>query len=186
MPAQFEQGPLKGLIIVHPRVFPDERGYFLESYKASEYAEFGIEPPFVQDNQSHSLQGVVRGLHYQLPPHEQGKLVSVLAGRALDVAVDIRRGSPTFAQYFSIVLDALTPTLLYIPPGFAHGFAALSDEVHLLYKCTAEYHPRSERGIRWNDPRLAIEWQVSDPAVSKRDSELPLLFAAELFGEEFL
>lgn len=181
MPASFEKGPLAGLVIVRPRVFTDERGYFLESYKHSEYRAGGIADAFIQDNHSRSERGVVRGLHYQLPPRAQGKLVSVVKGRALDVAVDIRTASPTFGKYFSIELDDVDCAMLYLPPGFAHGFAALSEEVHLVYKCTAEYDPAAEAGIRWDDPEIGVAWPVEHPIVSARDASLPFLADARLF-----
>ena len=175
MPATFERGPLEGLIIVRPTIFRDERGFFVESYKKSEYQNAGINLEFVQDNHSFSVRGVIRGLHFQRPPFEQGKLVRVLKGRVLDVAVDIRSGSSTFGNYFSIELDESSGTMLYLPPGFAHGFLALTDDVHLMYKCTAEYNHKTEQGIVWNDPQIGIKWPVADPIVSQKDRLLPRL-----------
>ena len=183
MPATFETAPIEGLVIVRPRLFFDERGFFLESYKRSEYRNVGIAADFVQDNHSRSAKGVLRGLHYQVPPYGQGKLVRVVKGRALDVAVDIREGSATFGKHFALLLDDESCTMLYVPPGFAHGFLALAEEVHLLYKCTAEYSTDAERGIRWNDPRLAIPWPIEHPTLSDKDASLPSLAEAEPFRE---
>lgn len=181
MPATFEKGPLPGLVIVRPRALADDRGLFLETYKRSEYRAAGIEGEFVQDNESRSRAGVIRGLHYQLPPHAQGKLVRVLRGRVYDVVVDIRPGAATFGRYFAIELNDATPIMLYVPAGFAHGFAALSDEVHLSYKCTAEYHREAERGILWNDPDIGIPWPFSNPHLSEKDATFPRLAHAAPF-----
>ncbi len=181
MPFTFERCRLPGLVVIRPRVFPDGRGYFLESYKESDFARAGISERFVQDNQSSSLKGVLRGLHYQLPPHAQGKLVRVLEGRVWDVAVDIRPDSPTLRQWFGIELSAEDHTLFYIPPGFAHGFLVLSERAQFFYKCTAEYSKESEAGIRWNDPQIAVTWPLKDVTVSDRDQGLPLFGAARLY-----
>lgn len=155
--------------------YPDERGYFREVWRASRYRKAGIEGPFVQDNVSRSRPNVVRGLHFQ-HPHGQGKLIDVWGGRIYDVAVDIRRGSPTFGSYIEIVLDAKQGRQLYIPPGFAHGFAVVGDEDALIsYKCTAEYAPDSEHTIRWDDPKLDIAWPIQKPTLSESDSQAPPL-----------
>ena len=155
--------------------YPDERGYFREVWHASRYREAGIDGPFVQDNISRSKPNVVRGLHFQYP-YGQGKLIDVWKGRIYDVAVDIRRGSPTFGRSVEIVLDAKEGQQLYIPPGFAHGFASVGDEDALIsYKCTAEYAPDSEHTIRWNDPELDISWPTEQPILSDSDAQAPRL-----------
>jgi dTDP-4-dehydrorhamnose 3,5-epimerase len=166
-------GPLAGLLIIEPSVFKDERGYFFESHQQERYLEAGI-PAFVQDNISHSKQHVLRGLHYQ-HPHAQGKLVGVIRGKVWDVAVDIRLQSPTFGQWFSIVLSDDNHNQLYIPPGFAHGFCVLSPEADFYYKCTDYYAPQSERGIIWNDKKLNIPWPVQQPILSPKDEIYPSL-----------
>ena len=165
---KFIETKLKGVVLVEPDVFEDPRGYFLETYHAGKYAEGGIHGPFVQDNCSHSVRGTLRGLHYQLQ-HAQGKLVTALAGRVFDVAVDIRKGSPTFGQWVGVELSGDNKRQLYMPPGFAHGFCVLSDTADVLYKCTDLHSPKDERGIIWNDPTLGIMWPVADPVLSKKD-----------------
>jgi dTDP-4-dehydrorhamnose 3,5-epimerase len=181
MPASFTKLALDGLILVEPRAFPDDRGFFMETYKRSEYAANGIDAEFVQDNHSFSSRGVIRGLHYQLPPRAQGKLVRVPLGRGWDVAVDLRRGSPTFGKWIGVELSEENRRMLWIPAGFAHGFVALSDAAHLMYKCSAEYDKASEAGIRWDDPDLAIDWPLKAQAVSAKDEALPFLKQARLF-----
>ena len=180
MPFLFEPASVPGVVIIQPRVFPDARGFFLESYKESEFSRAGITGHFVQDNHSSSERGVMRGLHYQLPPFTQGKLVQVLEGSVWDVAVDIRKGSPTFGKWFGIELSAHDHRMLYIPEGFAHGFVTLTERAQFFYKCTAEYHKESEAGIRWDDPTIGILWPVGDVVVSERDTRLPLLPEATL------
>jgi dTDP-4-dehydrorhamnose 3,5-epimerase len=175
MPAVFKALSLPGLILIEPRVFPDGRGYFLESYKKSEYAEEGIDAEFVQDNHSYSSKGVLRGLHYQIPPHSQGKLVRVIEGVVWDVAVDIRPGSASYGKWEGLELSGENKRMLWIPSGFAHGFICLSDSAHLLYKCTAEYDKAAEAGIRWDDPDLAIAWPMKPGSVSDKDAVLPFL-----------
>ncbi len=166
---------IPGLLIFEPAVFIDSRGYFFESYNKELFKQSGIECDFVQDNQSKSAHGVIRGLHYQLNPHAQVKLVRVLEGSVLDVAVDIRRDSPTFGQYFSIELSSANKRQLYIPAGFAHGFSVLSNEAVVCYKCNAYYNKSSEAGIRFNDEDLQINWKVSagEAIVSEKDKSLP-------------
>lgn len=181
MPFEFEPLGIPGLIVIRPKVFGDARGFFLETFKRSDFADNGIDCEFVQDNLSFSSRDVIRGLHYQLPPAAQGKLVSVIKGKAWDVAVDIRKGSPHFLKWHGVELSEENHTMLFIPPGFAHGFVALSDEVHFLYKCTSEFAPSLERGIRWNDPDINIKWPIENPIVSDRDAKLPLLKDAEIF-----
>ncbi len=186
MPFTFEPSGLPGLVVIKPRVFPDDRGYFLESYKESDFVRAGIPARFVQDNHSSSSRGVLRGLHYQLPPYAQGKLVRVLEGRVWDVAVDIRPDSPAFRKWFGIELSAEDHTLLYIPPGFAHGFVVLSEKAQFFYKCTAEYNNESEADLRWNDPQIAITWPAKDVTISERDQGLPLFAAARLFPKGYV
>lgn len=161
------------LFVIEPRVFGDHRGYFFESYSKSFFEQAGIDAEFVQDNESFSSAGVVRGLHFQAPPKAQGKLVRVQKGRVLDVAVDIRKGSPTFGQHFSIELSGENKKMLWIPPGFAHGFATLEDDTVFLYKCTDTYSPEHEGSILWNDDNLGINWQVKSPKLSEKDQKGP-------------
>lgn len=168
---EFKELKIAGLYEIIPRIFKDDRGYFFESYSEKAFKENGIDVCFVQDNQSFSIPNVIRGLHFQNAPHAQGKLVRALKGKVLDVAVDLREGSPTFGKYDSVLLEAEKGNMIYVPEGFAHGFAAL-EESQVLYKCTRLYHKDSEGGIRWDDPSLAIEWGVKDPIVSEKDKAL--------------
>ena len=181
MPFMFTPLEIPDLILVVPRVFPDDRGFFFETYKATEFEAHGIPGTFVQDNHSISHRNVLRGLHYQLPPAAQGKLVRVVRGKAWDVAVDIRKNSPTFRKWAAVELSDENHYMLYVPPGFAHGFVAMSENVHLMYKCTAEYSPQHERGICWDDPDIDVQWPVDIPKVSERDDKLPMLYEAEVF-----
>ena len=169
--------PLPDLLIFEPQVFSDERGYFFESYNESVFQQAGLNIDWVQDNQSSSQYGVVRGLHFQAPPHAQTKLVRVLAGRIIDVAIDIRKGSPTFGQSFCIELSADNKKQLLVPKGFAHGFSVLSERAEVLYKCDALYHKPSEQGLLYADPDLAIDWSIpiDRAVVSDKDKVLPLL-----------
>lgn len=166
---------IEGLIEFKPRVFRDDRGYFLETFSQKWFTPFGLQPGFVQDNQSVSGKGVLRGLHFQKPPHAQAKLVRVATGRALDVVVDLRKDSPTYGQHLTCLLDAVSHNQFYIPAGFAHGFVALEDNTTFLYKCTDFYAPAAEGGILWNDPALGINWGIAEPLVSPKDEVLPLL-----------
>ncbi|HMN25168.1 MAG TPA: dTDP-4-dehydrorhamnose 3,5-epimerase [Ignavibacteriaceae bacterium] len=166
---------LDGLLIIKPKVFNDDRGYFFESYNENTYRNAGIDYFFLQDNISKSIKGTVRGLHYQIGENAQGKLCKVIYGKVLDVAVDIRFGSPTFGKYFSSELSEENHTQLWIPPGFAHGFSVLSDEAIFSYKCTKLYSKPNERAIRYNDPDLNINWKVKNPIVSEKDLIAPLL-----------
>lgn len=166
------------ILRITPATLRDDRGFFLESYRWTAFQALGV-PPFLQDNHSRSARGVLRGLHYQLSASAQGKLVRVVAGAAFDVAVDLRRASRTFGQWVSATLSAENQQMLYIPPGFAHGFLALAEGTELLYKTTAEYAPADERGIRWDDPDLGIRWPVSAPILSARDGALPALRDAD-------
>lgn len=175
MPFKFESTEVPGVMIVKPRIFPDKRGFFMESYQRSAFIEAGITEEFVQDNHSFSANNVLRGIHFQNTPHEQGKLVRVIEGTVWDLAVDIRPDSPTFKQWVGIELDSSAGTMFYAPPGFGHAFVVLSDTAHFLYKCTAEYAPDADGGIRWDDPDLCIDWPVKNPVVSEKDSKLPFL-----------
>ncbi|MEI8361402.1 MAG: dTDP-4-dehydrorhamnose 3,5-epimerase [bacterium] len=182
MPFTFTKLKIPDLILIEGRKFADERGFFTETYKASEFMAAGITETFVQDNYSVSQKGVVRGLHYQLPPFAQGKLVQVLRGKVFDVAVDIRANSATFGQWVGVELSGDDSKLFYIPPGFAHGFMALENETQFMYKCTAEYDKLSERSILWSDKELGIVWpDIVSANVSPKDAEAPLLNQAELF-----
>lgn len=164
------QTPLDGVLVLEPRVFRDERGFFLETFNADRLSGTPLDTEFLQDNHSRSTAGVVRGLHYQLE-RPQGKLVHVARGRILDVAVDIRRGSPTFAKWFGVELSDENLRSLWIPPGFAHGFCVLSDVADVIYKCTSLYDAADDRGVVWNDPRIGISWPGSDPIVSAKDKK---------------
>lgn len=169
---------IEGVVVIEPRVFGDNRGYFFESYHFERYVkEIGLEHPFVQDNESRSRYGVVRGLHFQKPPYAQGKLIRVVSGEVLDVAVDLRRESKTFGKYVSFKLSGENHRQLYLPRGMAHGFAVLSDDVIFQYKCDNYYHPESEGSIAWNDPAVGVDWMVPLDKVilSEKDSHSPLL-----------
>lgn len=165
--------PLAGLLIVKPAVFEDERGYFFESYNRDKFLAHGIDVNYVQDNESKSKKGVLRGLHFQNPPYAQGKLVRVMHGSVLDVAVDLRKDSPTYGQSSSIVLSGENKWMYWIPEGFAHGFLTLEDDTVFFYKCTNVYNKPAEGSIRWNDPDLNIDWGISDPIVSDKDKNAP-------------
>lgn len=165
---------IDGLLIVEPRIFGDERGYFFESYNEKSWNEYFQDPPaFVQDNESLSHKGVLRGLHFQAPPHGQGKLVRVVRGAVLDVAVDIRSGSPTYGQHVSVKLTQDNKKQFFIPQGFAHGFITLEDDTIFSYKCTNFYNVESEGGIAWNDPQLNIDWGIENPLISEKDKGYP-------------
>ena len=165
--------PLLDLFEIEPRVFGDERGYFFESYSAQLFKAAGIQADFVQDNESYSNAGVVRGLHFQVPTKAQGKLVRVQRGKVLDVAVDIRKGSPTYGQHHAVELSGENKKMLWIPPGFAHGFATLEDGTVFLYKCTDTYSPEYEGSILWSDETLKIDWKVISPKLSEKDQKGP-------------
>lgn len=174
--------PLEGLLVIEPRVFGDERGFFYESFNARQFAEAtGVSATFVQDNHSRSRKGVLRGLHYQIA-HSQGKLVRVTAGAVYDVAVDIRKRSPTFGQWFGIELTADNKRQMWIPPGFAHGFVVTSDDAEFLYKTTDYWAPEHERAILWNDPAIGVAWPLDvTPLLSPKDQAALPLAAAEVF-----
>lgn len=163
---------IEGPLLIKPRIFHDERGYFFESYNEAVFSKLGLDVKFVQDNQSSSSKNVLRGLHFQHPPFDQGKLVRVLRGAVRDIAVDIRKQSPTFGKYISIDITADSNEMFWIPSGFAHGFLSLSDDTLFLYKCSNVYHKDSESGILWNDPDLDINWGTQNPIVSGKDLEL--------------
>ncbi len=166
--------PLPGVIVLEPQLHGDSRGFFLETYREDVLREVGISECFVQDNHSRSTNGILRGLHYQLT-QPQGKLVRVARGAVLDVAVDVRSGSPTFGQWYGATLDEESMRMMYIPPGFAHGFVVLSDTADFIYKCTDYYHPQSEQGILWNDPDIGIKWPITDVQLSDKDGKNSLL-----------
>ena len=161
--------PIPDLFIIQPKVFEDERGYFYESYNKEVFEKNGIHADFVQDNQSLSQKGVLRGLHFQRDPFAQGKLVRAIKGAIFDVAVDIRKNSPTYGRHFDIELNETNKTMLWIPPGFAHGFLTLENETIFSYKCSNVYNKASEGCILWNDPTLAINWNISEPTLSEKD-----------------
>jgi len=180
---EFEPTLLSDVVLIKPRVFGDSRGYFLEIWHEREFAAAGIAAHFVQDNHSHSSRGTLRGLHFQIQ-QPQGKLVRVVRGDAFDVAVDIRRSSPNFGQWIGVRLSDVNHHMLWVPPGFAHGYLALSDEIDFLYKCTDFYAPQHERAIRWDDPQLAVQWPLPPnvaPVVSAKDAAAPLLREVELY-----
>ncbi len=167
--------PMPGLKLIEPTVFEDQRGYFYESYSQQKFKDLGIDVDFIQDNQSMSQAGVVRGLHFQAPPHAQDKLIRVIKGSVLDVAVDIRKGSPTYGQAYSVEVNESNKLQLFVPKGFAHGFATLADETIFFYKCSNLYNKPSEGGVLWNDPALSIDWRVETPILSEKDHLNPKL-----------
>ena len=166
--------PFEGLIEIQPKIWGDSRGFFLEMFQQEFYSESGISTPFVQDNLSRSVHGVLRGLHFQVN-NPQGKLVTCINGQVLDVVVDLRVDSETFGQHYSVILDSEKRNQLWIPPGFAHGFSVLSESADFFYKCTDFYAPEDEAGIIWNDPELGIDWKIKSPNVSEKDMQLPSL-----------
>jgi dTDP-4-dehydrorhamnose 3,5-epimerase len=179
MPFKFSELEIPDVILVKPLPFKDDRGVFVELYRYSDFARAGIREYFLQDNYSKSRKNVLRGLHYQKGPMAQGKLVHCLQGRILDVAVDIRKGSPTYGHWVSTELSGDNNLMLYIPPAFAHGFVVLSNLADVMYKCTEEYNPENDRGIIWNDPDININWPVKKPILSEKDRRLPLLKDAD-------
>ncbi len=161
---------IPGLLVIEPKVFGDARGFFLESYNQKRYEDAGLAAHFVQDNLSFSRRGILRGMHFQ-NPNAQGKLLQVLQGEVFDVAVDIRRSSPTFGKWFGLILSAENKKQFFVPPGFAHGFAVLSETALFFYKCTELYSPKDEVAIRWDDPDIGIKWPIESPQLSERDSK---------------
>ena len=182
------QTEIPGVILLEPKVFGDERGYFFESWNRDAYQAVGIDCNFIQDNESKSRFGVLRGLHYQAPPYTQAKLVRVISGAVLDVAVDIRDGSPTYGKHVAVELSGENKRQLFIPRGFAHGFAVLSEEVVFAYKCDNRYMPSHERGIAFNDPALGIDWRIKPERwiLSPKDTTLPRLSETEPWKEPVL
>ena len=166
-------------MLIEAKSFPDERGFFMETYKESVFKENGINEKFVQDNFSHSSKGALRGLHYQKEPMAQAKLVKVIRGEIFDVAVDIRKQSPTYGKWVGEILSEKNNKMLYVPQGFAHGFLTLSDDVDVLYKVNNEYSPENDRGILWNDPDIGIDWPNKEPTLSEKDTKQPLLKNAD-------
>jgi len=179
MTFKFENLDILEVKLIQAQSFPDDRGFFLELYKESQFKEKGINTNFLQDNFSHSKKGVIRGLHYQKNPQAQAKLVVALSGKIFDVAVDIRKNSPTYGEWVGKVLSDTNHNILYIPAGFAHGFCVLSDEANVLYKVNQEYSPEHDRGIIWNDPEINISWPIQNPIISKKDLDLPQLKDAD-------
>ena len=175
MPFTFESTDIPDGILITPRVFEDERGFFLETYKRSDFIAAGIKEKFVQDNHSFSTKNVIRGLHYQKPPRAQGKLVYCTQGAIWDVAVDIRKNSPMFCKWVATELNDENKQMLYVPPGFAHGFAVLSQTARVTYKTTSEYSAEHDAGIIWDDPDIGVDWRLQEPILSGKDKENPLL-----------
>jgi dTDP-4-dehydrorhamnose 3,5-epimerase len=181
---EFEPTRLPEVVLIKPRVFGDARGFFFETWQQERFAAAGIGMPFVQDNHSHSTRHTLRGLHFQVE-QPQGKLVRVSRGEVFDVAVDIRRSSPSFGQWAGVLLSDTNHHMLWVPPGFAHGYLALSEEIDFLYKCTDYYAPQHERAIRWNDPQLGVRWPLADgaaPNLSAKDAAAPLFKDAESYS----
>ncbi|MCX7981382.1 MAG: dTDP-4-dehydrorhamnose 3,5-epimerase [Syntrophales bacterium] len=179
MSFRFHPTEIEGVTLIETDIYPDHRGFFAEIFKVEAFQRWGLPISFVQDNFSFSVQNVLRGLHYQMEPHAQGKLVVALYGEIFDCAVDIRKGSPTYGKWLGIKLSAREGRLLYIPPGFAHGFCVLSASAVVMYKVTQDYNPQSERGIIWNDPAIGIKWPIESPIVSEKDALLPSLATAD-------
>jgi len=179
MPFSFKKLNIPEVIQVEAKAFPDERGFFMESFKESAFSTNGINTKFVQDNFSHSFKGALRGLHYQKDPKAQAKLVTALRGEVFDVAVDIRKGSPTYGKWVGEILSEQNHRLLFVPEGFAHGFLVLSSEADVLYKVNQEYSPEHEKGIIWNDPDIGIKWPMENPIIKEVDAKQPLLKDAD-------
>ena len=175
MPFTFKRLSIPDVILVESQSFSDDRGFFFESFKESDFFLNSIDKKFVQDNFSHSVNGVIRGLHFQKAPKAQAKLITALKGKIFDVAVDIRKNSPTYGKWVSEILSGNTHNLLYVPEGFAHGFCVISDEADVLYKVSNEYSQEHERSIIWNDPKLDIQWPIKKPIISNKDNKLSLL-----------
>jgi dTDP-4-dehydrorhamnose 3,5-epimerase len=180
MPFAFKRLEIPEVVLIEPKVFGDERGFFMETYKMPDFVAAGIKTNFVQDNHSHSTKGILRGLHYQNPPFAQGKLMRVVKGEIFDVAVDIRKGSPTWSKWVGVILSEENRNIVYVPTGFAHGFCILSEVAEVVYKTTNVYSAESEAGIIWNDEALNIEWPVKEPILSEKDRKLPALKDANI------
>ncbi len=179
MPFKFTRLAISEVVVVEAQSFSDERGFFMENFKESVFNANGINTRFVQDNFSHSTKGVLRGLHYQKEPKSQTKLVTAMTGEIFDVAVDIRKGSPTYGRWVGEVLSDKNHKMLFVPEGFAHGFCVTSEKADVLYKVNSEYSPENERGILWNDPEVGIKWPTNNPIMIKKDLELPSLKNAD-------
>ena len=179
MPFEFTRAAIPDVVVIRPRLLRDGRGFFMEFYKRSDFAAHGIGEIFVQSNHSRSVAGILRGLHYQMHPKAQGKLVRTLFGEVFDVAVDLRRGSPTYGRWVGLTLSAGDATMIYIPAGFAHGFCVVSEAAEVMYMTTEEYSQAEEAGVIWNDPELAIAWPVTEPTLSERDGNWPRLRDAQ-------
>jgi dTDP-4-dehydrorhamnose 3,5-epimerase len=179
MPFEFKTLEIDGLMLIRPQIFGDDRGFFLELYKHTDFVQGGVKEHLVQDNYSKSSKGVLRGLHYQKSPKAQGKLVMCLKGKIYDVAVDIRKGSSQYGKWVGAELSEENRLMFYVPPGFAHGFQVLSDTAEVMYKCTNEYSPVDDRGIIWNDPDINISWPLKDPVLSGKDKIHPYLRDAD-------
>jgi len=175
MPFTFSKMQIPDVILVEPRVFPDDRGFFMETYKMTDFAEAGIKASFVQDNHSRSTRGILRGLHYQKPPFAQGKLVRTIQGEIFDVAVDVRPASSTYGKWVGVNLSSENKKMLWVPEGFAHGFLVLSETAEVAYKATNVYSPQSEAGVVWNDADLGIDWPIQEPILAERDLSWPTL-----------
>ena len=177
MPFKFKRfETLPDVMLIEPQMFPDDRGWFAETYKRSDFEAQGITLDFVQDNHSRSTtRGILRGLHFQKDPAAQGKLVRCILGEIFDVAVDIRKGSPTYAKWASTILSAENHAMMWVPLGFAHGVLAISEIAEITYKVTSQYSPNHDRSVRWNDPAIGIDWPIADPILSRKDAEAPLL-----------
>ena len=180
MPFEFIPAKIADVLLIKPKIYKDSRGFFMETFKSSEFVAAGISANFIQDNQSRSVKGVLRGLHYQLPPAAQAKLVRCLSGKIFDVAVDIRKNSATFGQWVGATLSSESGEMLYIPEGFAHGFLTLSDTADVLYKVSGKYAPELERGIIWNDADIGIDWPEDDVLLSEKDEKNPGLMDADV------
>jgi dTDP-4-dehydrorhamnose 3,5-epimerase len=175
MSLSFKKTEIDGIWLIEPVIFGDHRGHFLEAFRQEVFREKGLIYNFFQDNISTSKKGTIRGLHYQKPPHAQAKLVMAISGTILDVAVDIRKNSPTFGEHVSVILSDENRHMMYVPPGFAHGFSVLSESAAVYYKCNDYYDKKSERGVKWDDPDLGINWQIAEPTISEKDQKLPAL-----------
>ena len=183
MPFKFIRTSIPEVVVVNPRIFPDGRGFFSETYKSTDFEAFGIPHDVKQTNHAKSTKGVLRGLHYQAAPHAQAKLVQAIVGEIFDVAVDVRKGSPTYGQWVGEALSEENKKMLFIPEGFLHGYCVLSEEAHVIYSCNDVFAPEADGGVLWNDPEINIKWPVDNPVVSDKDKELPLLKDANLSFE---
>lgn len=184
MPFEFEKQYIEGVYLVKPKIFGDNRGFFMETYKESEFLANGIDVKFIQDNHSKSTKNVLRGLHYQAKPYAQAKLVRCIKGKIFDVVVDLRRDSKTFGKYLKVELSEEKRNMLFVPKGFAHGFAVLSDEAEILYKTDTEYSPSHDRGLLWNDEEINVDWGIDSPILSEKDKIQPKF--SEINKEELL